>query len=84
MKDDDTNLMEKLQEKNEDIYNWLNDAQEKGQKVIYLTIGSECYLVDWSKEEFKKGIQLLTAKGNIRVIWQLPKVGTPGQEHPFG
>jgi hypothetical protein len=56
LKDDNSNLMEKLQEKDENIYNWLNDAQEKGQKVIYLTIGSECYLVDWSKEEFKKGI----------------------------
>lgn len=39
---DDNGIMERLQEKDPELYTWLEDAAEKGEKVFYLTIGSEC------------------------------------------
>lgn len=41
----DTNIdgmMDRLKEKDADLYAWMEDAAEKGEKIIYVTIGSEC------------------------------------------
>lgn len=81
----DTNHLEVLKQKDEKIFNWLADAHEKRQKVIYLTIGSECYLVEWSIKAIKEGLIKLNQEKNVRAIWQFPKLGEqPGYEHPFG
>ena len=59
IKDDNADHNRALQEKDPKIYEWLQDALEKNQKVIYLTIGSECYYVDWSIKAVKEGLIML-------------------------
>lgn len=53
---DNSEYMRSLQEKNEYIYNWMEDALEKGQKVVYISIGSECTWEDWSINAVKEGL----------------------------
>ena len=42
-----------LKDKDLKIYNFLENALSQGQKVIYITIGSECCWADWSIEAVK-------------------------------
>ena len=37
---DPTELMEILQEKDMKLYQWLEDAKDQGQDVIYVSLGS--------------------------------------------
>ena len=37
-----TNLLKQLEEKDADLFNWMNDAQSKDEKIIYLSLGSMC------------------------------------------
>lgn len=77
--------MVKLREKDEKIFNWLEDAHSKGQRVVYVTVGSECILNDWSIKAIKEGLELLQKKDKVRAIWQFPRLGSkPELAHPFG
>ena len=35
-----TGMMDKLKEKDEDLFNWLEDASSKNEDVVYISIGS--------------------------------------------
>lgn len=77
--------MDKLREKDEKIFNWLEDAKAKGESVIYVSVGSECILSDWSIKAIKEGLELLQKKDKMRAIWQFPRLGSkPELAHPFG
>jgi UDP:flavonoid glycosyltransferase YjiC (YdhE family) len=60
------------------LFEWLQDAHAKGEKVLYITIGSECYWAQWSIEAFKEGLANLRKELPIRAIWALPKLGQAG------
>ena len=34
--------------KDANLYQWMEDAAEKGEKVIYVSIGTECMWDRWS------------------------------------
>jgi hypothetical protein len=80
-------LLQILKEKDERIYNWLEDAHSKNQKVIYISIGSGTSWTEWSITAMKEGLNTLFAKDNIRAIWGFPNLGK-GEGmmymHPFG
>ena len=76
-----------LKEKDPRIFEWLEDAKEKGEKVVYISIGSEAYWTVWAIEAVKKGIERLTKECKARCIWGFPKLGKgegPQCQHPFG
>lgn len=63
------------------MYDWLEDAHQKNQKVIFITIGSECGWEPWSIDAMKKGLIYLHEKYKVRAIWALPGLGKI--PHPF-
>lgn len=50
------NLMVILQQKDEALFNWLNEAQEQGIPVAYVSLGSICKWMQWSIDAFFYGL----------------------------
>ena len=48
-----------LEKKDKRIFDWLEDAKEKGEKVVYISIGSETYWTPWAIEAVKSGVRML-------------------------
>ena len=85
LKPDTTDYMANLKQKDKHIFDWLEDALQKNEKVIYVTIGSECQWQDWSIKAVKSGVEELYDKDKVRTIWAIPKLGQEGAPaHPFG
>ena len=45
----------------------MNEAQEKGQKIVYLSLGSMCGWRKWEVDAFYYGCKKL----GVRVIWSI-------------
>ena len=62
----------RLAEKDPKLAEWLDDAEAKGQPVIYFTVGSECKWEQWYVDNSLKGFDLLKQKGvNPRIVWAM-------------
>lgn len=57
IKQSNDDMMKNLQEKDADLYNWLEVAADGGEKIIYITIGSECVWQQWEVDAIYHGIQ---------------------------
>lgn len=55
----DYDPMALLKQKDERIFNFLEDARKKGEKVIYISIGSETYWSPWAIDAVKEGLKKL-------------------------
>ena len=44
----DAPYMERLQEKDKPLYDWLEDAAAKSEDVVLISLGSICKLQSWS------------------------------------
>lgn len=73
-------MIDRLKEKDLELFEWINAADTKGEKLIYITIGSECLWRDWSIKAVYEGTQKLLKKHKLRFIWSLPG----GLELPCG
>ena len=71
--------MEQFKEKDEKLFEWMNEAQENGQAVVYLSLGSMCSWTEWEILALYKGLKNLKA----RVIWstKVPELH-PNKEDP--
>lgn len=59
--------MERLREKDTPLYNWLQDALEKKENVVVLTLGSVCKWQPWSINAVYSGLKNI----GCRVVWSL-------------
>lgn len=59
--------MEMLKEKDEALFNWLEDAKAKGEDVVYITLGSIVKLQPWSINAIYQGLKNV----GCRVVWSL-------------
>jgi UDP:flavonoid glycosyltransferase YjiC (YdhE family) len=57
-----------LEKKDPSLYAWMNDAQSKGEDIIYLSLGSMCLWFEWSVKAMYYGIKDIP---NCRVIWSI-------------
>lgn len=65
-------MMDRLKEKDPDLFQWICDAEAKSESLIYITIGSECLWKEWSIKAVYEGTQRLLKKHKLRFIWSLP------------
>lgn len=61
-----------LKHKEPKLYSWLQDAHEKNQKVIYISLGTECLLDQWAVKVLTKGLNKIMDFENCRIIWHIP------------
>ena len=71
-------LVEKLKSKDEELSNWLDEAQSNNQAVVYVSLGSVCKWKQWSVDAIYNGLKKLGCK----VIWSLKDFKTPNDEDP--
>lgn len=62
-----TDLMIYFQERNGELFDWVNKAQSEGKPVIYIALGSYCVLQRWSVEAIYYGVK----KVGARAVWSL-------------
>ena len=62
-----SDLIESLKQKDMNLYNWLEDALDKGEDVVYVTLGSICRWQKWSINAVYTGLKNI----GCRVIWSL-------------
>ena len=61
-----------LKEKDEKLYNWMEEALEKKISIVYISIGSEVKWQQWSIDVMYEGLKKLK---DTRVIWSLRNTG---------
>jgi len=57
-----------LERKDPSLYAWMNDAQSKGEDIIYLSLGSMCSWFEWSVKAMYNGVKDIP---KTRVIWSI-------------
>lgn len=70
-------LMEVLEEKDAELFAWLNEAQENGEDVVYVSLGSIVKWQQWCVDTVYFGLKKLGCK----VIWSLKNFELP-EENP--
>ena len=63
----DAPYMERLKEKDEGLFSFLEEALELKEDVVVISLGSVCKLKAWSVTAFYKGLDNL----GCRVVWSL-------------
>ena len=68
-----------LQEKDAELYEWLESSVTTGEKVLYFSIGTECIWLQWAIDAIYNGCLEIDKSIKIRVVWSLPtiNVGLP-------
>lgn len=57
---------------NEPLGAWLDEAEAANETVIYISLGSEVYWMQWYVDNILKGVEMVTQKGKpVRVIWSI-------------
>lgn len=55
----------------------METAQEQGQQVIVISLGSETVYQQWYIDAFMSGIKKLNEKVPVRVVWGYKKSSNP-------
>mmetsp|Transcript_237 Transcript_237/g.428 ORF Transcript_237/g.428 Transcript_237/m.428 type:complete len:119 (-) Transcript_237:106-462(-) len=66
-KKDRSKALNDLRIKDPDLFKWMNDANERNIKIVYISIGSMCIWQKWSVEALYHGLKKL----GVKVIWSL-------------
>ena len=60
-------LMEEFKQKDPKLFEWMEDALQKGEDVVYVSLGSLCNFAKWSFEAMYYALKNV----GCRVIWSL-------------
>jgi hypothetical protein len=72
--------LKSLEQKDKELFDWMNNSQKENVPIIYVTLGSECRWQEWSVKEIYLGLKAI----NCRVIWGLkPEFKLPEENDRF-
>lgn len=72
--------MKILEQKDKELFDWMNKAQQDNIPIAYITLGTECVWQQWAVTELYFGLKAV----NCRVIWGLkPEFKLPEENADF-
>lgn len=74
-----TDLVKQLKIKDSELFDWIEQAASKNQKVVYVSIGSVCKWQQWSVDAMYHGLK----KVGCRIIWSLKDFELPEENPDF-
>jgi UDP:flavonoid glycosyltransferase YjiC (YdhE family) len=60
-------MLKLLEEKNKELFDWMNLAHQNNIPIVYVSIGTECRWKEWSVKAIYEGLK----KVGCKVIWSL-------------
>ena len=64
-------LIERMQKNDPEVAKWLDDALEKGDKVMVISLGSVVNLRPWAIDHIMRGVLEVNKTQGLRVLWSL-------------
>jgi hypothetical protein len=62
-----SNLLKRLQSKDEKLFDWMNNAHSNGTKIVYLSLGTMCGWAKWEVDAFYYGLKEI----GCAVVWSI-------------